>query len=180
MDGPVRRVVTGVDDNGKAVFLADEEVDLDTFSNSPPGTGIVKIWGSNERPSFPSTDVAFEYDRVFPPPEGFRYNIWRVMPDSARGDLVPLDPEVLGAEMDEKFPGMRETFEPGGDGMHTTDSIDIGVILDGEIWLELDDGAERRLSAGDVFVQTGTRHRWHNRTDSVCTMASVLIGGMRQ
>jgi quercetin dioxygenase-like cupin family protein len=31
-------------------------------------------------------------------------------------------------------------------------------VLEGEVWLELDDGAEVRLRPGDTVVQNGTRH----------------------
>ena len=66
---------------------------------------------------------------------------------------------------------------PGHDvGMHMTATVDIGVVLEGELWLELDDGAEQRLTSGDVFVQNGTQHAWHNRSSQVCKMAVVLIG----
>ena len=45
-------------------------------------------------------------------------------------------------------------------GMHRTDSTDFGVVLSGNVALELDDGVEVLLSPGDVVVQNGTRHRW--------------------
>ncbi len=36
-------------------------------------------------------------------------------------------------------------------------------MLEGEIWLELDDGAEVHLREGDVAIQCGTRHAWRNK-----------------
>ena len=32
------------------------------------------------------------------------------------------------------------------------------------------------LNAGDVVVQRGTRHAWHNRSDEPCKIAFILIG----
>jgi quercetin dioxygenase-like cupin family protein len=61
--------------------------------------------------------------------------------------------------------------------MHTTDSVDIILVLAGEITLELDDGAEKVCRAGDIIVQNGTRHRWHNNTDELAVTYAVLIGG---
>lgn len=58
--------------------------------------------------------------------------------------------------------------------MHTTPTIDYGIVLSGSICLELDEG-EVELNAGDVVVQRGTRHAWHNRGDAPCTVAFVLI-----
>ena len=59
--------------------------------------------------------------------------------------------------------------------MHRTQSMDYGVVLSGSIVLELDDGAEVTLSAGDVLVQRGTIHNWINRGAEACTIAFVLI-----
>jgi len=57
---------------------------------------------------------------------------------------------------------------------HRTDSIDYGVILSGEIDMELD-GTSVRLKAGDVFVQRGTIHNWINQGTEACVIAIVLI-----
>ncbi|MGH3190707.1 MAG: hypothetical protein ACRDOL_26285 [Streptosporangiaceae bacterium] len=42
--------------------------------------------------------------------------------------------------------------------MHTTNSVDYVVVLDGDLWLELDDGQLTRLGPGDTVAQNGTRH----------------------
>ena len=64
--------------------------------------------------------------------------------------------------------------------MHTTDSTDFGVLLSGNVVLELDDGAEVSLSPGDVVVQNGTRHRWRVVGDVPATLAAFLIGARRR
>ena len=63
--------------------------------------------------------------------------------------------------------------------MHTTDTVDFAVILSGEVYLELDDGAEVLLKAGDCVVQNGTRHAWHNRSTANCVVAFSMIGARR-
>lgn len=70
-----------------------------------------------------------------------------------------------------------EPLEP--DGMHTTPTVDYGLVLQDEIVLELDDGQCTQLSAGDIVIQNGTRHAWRNRSDKPVTMAFVLIGTNR-
>ena len=60
--------------------------------------------------------------------------------------------------------------------MHTTATIDFEVILRGEVILELDDGAQRRLRAGDTVVQNGTRHRWRNPGSEPAVMAVFMVG----
>src|SRR3954468_17536618 len=49
--------------------------------------------------------------------------------------------------------------------MHRTQSIDYGFVLEGEIWLVLDDGSQTRLGPGDVAVQRGTDPAWGKRSD---------------
>ena len=49
---------------------------------------------------------------------------------------------------------LEDGDEPGGadDGFHRTDTTDFGVLLSGNMALELDDGAEVVLSPGDVLI----------------------------
>jgi len=65
---------------------------------------------------------------------------------------------------------------PGGASpMHRTNSIDYGIILSGEVELELDDGATTLLGPGDVVVQRGTIHLWRNRSATdICRIVFVL------
>jgi uncharacterized cupin superfamily protein len=92
----------------------------------------------------------------------------------------PADLEAAFAEFEATLPGLASYMEPDAPGMHTTDTIDFEVVLDGEVWLELDDGVEVHLRAGDTVVQNGTRHAWRNRSDRPARMAFVLIGAQRQ
>ena len=59
--------------------------------------------------------------------------------------------------------------------MHRTNSIDYGIILEGEIELELDDGVRKTVRQGGIVVQRGTNHLWRNTTDKVCRIAFILI-----
>ncbi|RYF63003.1 MAG: cupin domain-containing protein, partial [Comamonadaceae bacterium] len=64
-------------------------------------------------------------------------------------------------------------------GMHTTDSIDYDIVLEGEITLELDDGQQVQLRKHEVAVQHGNRHAWRNLSDQPATMLFVLLGAAR-
>ena len=67
---------------------------------------------------------------------------------------------------------------PGAESpMHRTETVDVGVVLEGETWLLLDDGSETRVGAGDAVVQRGTNHAWANRSDRPVRMLFVLIDG---
>ena len=65
---------------------------------------------------------------------------------------------------------------PGGvSPMHRTNSIDYGIVMSGEVELELDDGATTRLGPGDIVVQRGTIHLWRNpSTSQACRIVFVL------
>ena len=67
---------------------------------------------------------------------------------------------------------------PGAESpMHRTETVDVGIVLEGETWLLLDDGSETRVGPGDSVVQRGTMHAWVNRADRPCRMVFVLIDG---
>ena len=61
--------------------------------------------------------------------------------------------------------------------LHRTESVDVGVVLEGETWLLLDDGSETLVKAGDAVVQRGTMHAWVNRSDRPNRMLFVMIDG---
>ena len=60
--------------------------------------------------------------------------------------------------------------------MHVTQTVDFAILLDGELWLELDDGKTVHLDAGDVVVQQATRHGWRNKGERPATIAFVMLG----
>jgi uncharacterized cupin superfamily protein len=60
--------------------------------------------------------------------------------------------------------------------MHRTESVDYGIVLEGEMVLVLTD-SEVALRAGDIVVQRGTDHAWANRSDRPARMAFVLVDG---
>jgi quercetin dioxygenase-like cupin family protein len=74
--------------------------------------------------------------------------------------------------------GLR--LEEAEQGTHQTDTVDFDVVLSGEVWLELDGGAEVRLGPGDCVIQNGTRHAWHNRANEPCVMAVAMVGATRK
>jgi quercetin dioxygenase-like cupin family protein len=67
---------------------------------------------------------------------------------------------------------------PGAESpMHRTETVDVGIVLEGETWLLLDDGSQTRVGVGDAVVQRGTNHAWANRTDRPVRMVFVMVDG---
>jgi len=58
--------------------------------------------------------------------------------------------------------------------MHRTQTLDYGVVIEGEVVLILDD-SEVTLKKSDMVVQRGTIHAWENRTDKLARMAFFHI-----
>ena len=75
---------------------------------------------------------------------------------------------------------MIDVLELDHPGMHTTDTVDFDVVVSGEVYLELDDGVEVLLQAGDCVIQNGTRHAWHNRSSEKCVVSFAIVGAERK
>jgi len=172
-----RRVVTGHDGNGKAVFASDEEVHPLTMTLLP-GAEFHRLWGADRAQSFPCDGSPTAQPSYFPPVGGYRFGLFTVAPANIP---VPahLDLPAALAEVEEKLPGLLAHMEFDNPGMHTTDTIDFEVVLSGEVVLELDDGAEKALRPGDTVVQNGTRHRWRNPGTEPAVLAVFITGAFR-
>jgi mannose-6-phosphate isomerase-like protein (cupin superfamily) len=153
--GPVpRRVVTGHDANGTSVVLSDGPVPVHRIMPQD-GVGFYEIWQTDDAPAAVTPAELSEPTertlRVPPPERGTKIRINEFLPGyiNEHGNQSPV---------------------------HRTESIDYGIILEGEIHLVLDD-SEVLLRAGDVVIQRGTDHAWANRSDQVCRVAFILIDG---
>ena len=167
-------MVTGHDASGKAVVASDTEVD-GLRPALTPGSEFHRLWGGDAAPSFPDEGSEPEQPTYFPPIGGFRFGLFSVPPASSRGE-PPADLAAAFAEFEAALPGLAGHMEPDAPGMHTTSTIDFEVVLDGEVWLELDDGVEVHLRAGDTVVQNGTRHAWRNHGDTTARLAVFIVG----
>lgn len=169
-----RRVVTGHDADGKAVFASDSEVETIRLS-LVPGMEFVRVWGRDDTARFPDDGAAPADLPYFPATTGLRFGMFTVPPD-ATAMPEDLDIEAALVEAEEKLPGMAGHMEVENPGMHTTASIDFEYVVSGRVVLELDDGATRELGPGDTVIQNGTRHAWRNPFDEPCTMVVALVG----
>ena len=60
-------------------------------------------------------------------------------------------------------------------GMHATDTLDLVLVLDGEIVLGTADGSQTVVRAGDAVVQRGARHRWRVDASGPCTYWVTML-----
>lgn len=171
----VRRVVTGHDRDGKAVFVSDGPVDPVTTPISPL-TEFHQLWNGDVTPQFPDDGARPTPTTYFPPVGGFRFGFFTLPPDDAPSDLEGVDIGAALAQLDVDLPGLFAHNEVDDPGMHTTATIDFEVVLSGRVTLELDDGAVVELQPGDTVVQNGTRHRWGNPGAEPATLAVFICG----
>jgi hypothetical protein len=118
----VRRVVTGHDADGKAVFVSDEQVPPVTTALLP-GSEIHRLWGADNAPRFPDDGSMPAHHAYFPPVCGFRFNVFTVPPDGAAGLPADLDISAALAELEVKLPGAAGHMEVDDPGMHTTATV---------------------------------------------------------
>ena len=141
---PIRRIVTGHDASGRAVFASDNR-----FASEPIALGgaeFALLW----------TTAAVPADN---------------------NDPVDGRERDAGLTIDRGSVIRVVDFLPGGDSpFHRTNSIDYGIVLEGEITLILDEG-ETVVRAGDIVIQRGTNHGWANRGTVPCRIAFILIDG---
>lgn len=171
----VRRVVTGHDAGGKAVFVSDEPV-ASIVPTLLPGNEFHRLWGGDEAPHFPDEGSRPNDVTYFPGVGGYRFGFFTIPPDGGAGAPPGLDLGEALAELEDKLPGLAGHMEIDNPGMHTTATIDFEVVLSGTVTLELDDGAKVTVGPGDTVVQNGTRHRWSNAGTEPAVLAVFICG----
>ncbi|QFZ85167.1 cupin domain-containing protein [Variovorax paradoxus] len=175
----IRRVVTGHSDAGKSVVVSDGPPPRSVDFKHVPGMSASLMWETTTGQQVGASAVDGTPSSSWMPGVGGTNLMMLVFPpDSVMAD-PSFDAFAAGMEYVQNLPGLAEKFERDSPGMHTTDTVDYAVVLDGEICLELDDGQVVSLKKHDVVVQNGTRHAWRNRSDRPVTMLFVLTGAVR-
>jgi hypothetical protein len=176
----VRRIVTGHSAAGKAVFTSDSPAPRSTAFKAVPGFETTLVWETPPGAKLPATAGDPSVSAASWVPEAGGTTLMFVTFPSDSVMMSPrFDPAAAGAEYMQVLPGLAEKFEMEHPGMHTTDTVDYGVLLDGELHLELDDGEVKKLQPRDVVIQNGTRHAWRNKSERPATMLFVLVGAKR-
>lgn len=180
---PPKRALTGRDEAGKSVFKSFDVTSKVVEIDSNPGLTFYEIYRTEDVPRLTGLepDPMLQGTIAFPGPGGTMFRLISYPPRRPEGWKPPPGVTFESAlnEMSEKVPRMGDHFDRAAPGMHTSDTIDYGVVVRGEMTLELDDGQRVHLRQGDCIVQNGTRHRWRNPLPEPCLMAFVSLGGKR-
>ncbi|KAH9904430.1 hypothetical protein F4778DRAFT_62395 [Xylariomycetidae sp. FL2044] len=134
----VHRYITTHDADGKATFDTGIKEDID-FERSPLGADMFLAYSGTQFPAALAHDSDLETykEHCANKPPSF---------------MIP------GG-----FLSRYVDYHPGAAPLwHRTITLDFGVVIEGQIQLELEGGEKRILNKGDVVVQRGTKHAWSN------------------
>lgn len=177
---PFRRIVTGHNAEGKAVIQQDGPPPRVQRIGGETGPLFYEIWNTTESPVYidhASGEPHEDKIELAPPENGTRIRVLDIPPDDASFEsLTPEERKAHFAEI-----GAADAVADDGRSdrhahMHRTETVDYGIVLEGEIVLIMDEG-ETVCKAGDIIVQRGTNHGWANRSDKDCRIAFILIDG---
>jgi len=156
----LRVVVTEIGPDGKSRFASDGEPGFSVRTNETSFMG--DLWNIAGIPATTQSGT---------PPAAYQLEPERVGGTKFRvASIPPIDSTQPAHE--KPTDAARENSEHG---MHQTNTIDFVTIISGEVWLQLDDGAETLLKAGDTVVQRGTNHAWINRSNQPCVFSAVMV-----
>lgn len=148
--GSIRKIVMGHDATGRTIVASDAPA----TTHGPIGAGGMVV-----------------------------HDVWETF--EAPTPIPALEPDPSDRPLDFRMPDigvrMRIADIPPSDGrepfMHRTDSVELIMILDGEMTMIIDDGEEVVMRAGDTMVQRATNHAWVNRGPGNCRIMFMMVGG---
>ena len=170
-----RRVVTGHNAQGRAVFISDGPAPA-VYDRGPGATAVTELWETGATPASNAghdDPTVGRPQRLPPPKNGSKFRVVEYPPDSKR--VAAIHASSSAQDANAKSEGyVRDVANKRHPGFHKTDTIDYAIVLSGEIYALMDEG-ELLLKTGDVLIQRGTNHAWSNRTEQPCCIAFVLI-----
>jgi mannose-6-phosphate isomerase-like protein (cupin superfamily) len=175
---PIHRVVTGHDAQGHSIVSSDGPLPTVVDIAAIPGTLFHEVWSTSATPAPVDNglDPTLGAMVLSPPELGTRMRFVDIPPDteeflaSARSKMHDAFSQIGEAEASTVQADSPHPL------MHRTESVDYGIVIEGEMTLVLDRG-EVALKPGSVVIQRGTNHAWANRSGKPCRMLFILIDG---
>lgn len=175
---PIHRVVTGHDAQGQAIVSSNGPLPTIVNIAAIPGTVFHEVWSTGTAPACVDNgvDPTLGPLELSPPDHGTRIRFVDIPPDteeylaSARHKMQQAFSQIGEVEASTVRPDSPHPL------MHRTESVDYGIVIEGEMTLVLDHG-EVALKPGSVVIQRGTNHAWANRSGKPCRMLFMLVDG---
>jgi len=166
----IRRVVTGLDTNNKAIALFDSRLTLKPGGSGNPAANLWITDSSSPGLSF-KDDNAAKPIGLSPPDNGTAIRVVEFPPLDPAAE-TKMDPNFMMKVVGDHAPARGLPVKHPL--MHRTRTVDYAVILSGEIDMMLDD-ATVHVKAGDVVIQQATNHAWINHGKEPCRVLFVLM-----
>ena len=166
----IRRVVTGLDANDKAIALFDGVLPL---APGKSGLPAANLWITDSSPpGFSSKDDnATKPLGLSPPDNGTVIRVVEFPPLSSDAESK-MDPNLMMKVVGDHAPARGLAVKHPL--MHRTRTVDYAIIMSGEMDMMLDDSVVH-VKAGDVVIQQATNHAWINRSTAPCRVIFVLM-----
>lgn len=174
-------LVIGNDSNNQSTVYSSSDIDVDNYFIYQPGFSVEVFWRT---PAYSCVGNTFSTPN---------YNVNSILPDvTGTSAMIVTFPPVINAEpsptsplidleniikeVNERLPGLAETFESEPPGYHLTNTIDYVMLLEGELTLFLDNDKHVELKPGNIVVQNGTRHAWVNNSNKPARLLVIMLG----
>jgi quercetin dioxygenase-like cupin family protein len=160
--GLPRRVISGTNAEGRSYYARVEPVDP-VADGASGAVSLHRVWQSDRLPDLLPTDgLTPPLSTPITPEETVRAL-----------QTLPHLPAPLG------YVASVVKIEPTDDPLpfvqHAT--MDVVFVMAGEVTLLLDGGDELTLRPGDVLIQNGARHAWHNLGVAPALLGVTSLGG---
>ena len=170
----LRRIVTDNAESGRSRVLIDAEAAKLTAVEE---TGLAEMWTADLAPGrlMDAADrLAAEEIRLEPAAGAVKVRWFTVAPEDA--GKTPEENEAAAAfgfalvgASEARVDTARHPM------MHKTGTLDVIILVKGEVDLLLDDGEAEALKPGDVVIQRATNHAWVNKGEETALLVAVLI-----
>jgi quercetin dioxygenase-like cupin family protein len=160
---PQRRVVAIDRERGKSSLVADTPSPDVRFDPARPGFAVHRMWVVEDFPAKLVYETLHLPNVLVPPAMGSVLNVFTIPPDEVwRGKVAEREVRAYFAAMG--APG-ASTFTANARHpyMQKTRTLDICIVLEGEIVLVLDK-EEVALRQGEFVINRGGNHAWSNRS----------------
>lgn len=150
-----RLYITGHNAKGESIWAAERALDL-----AEPAQGVKTdpLWQISRVP-VPMDESGAVTPGLLWPANGLNFRYVVFPPRSRRASAFERPPRA---------------------GLHETDTVDLIVMVSGELYVGLE-GTKREvaLRSGDVLIQRGTTHYWHNKGKRPAVFTVVIVDAKR-
>ena len=173
---PVRRIVAVDGEDGRSRAIADGPSPDVRTDPARPGFASQRLWVTDSHPAKIVFETLHLPHTIVPPKKGTVCRVVTFPPDDSwKGKVGAAEVQAFFRSMGSLGASTYST-QAQHPYMQKTQTLEFGVVLEGEIVLMLDT-QEVKLKAGEIVVQRGTNHSWSNRSGRPAVVAIMSHDG---